>query len=419
MKSLKILFSACFALLFGSIVQSETGLNGWAVAGTMLASGYALPYLVTELPKGISMMAVSPDVALIAGYAGEHKGDLLRRMVLGLEVAKHVTILPNVKDRTPLISLGVTKGLRPYSLTPIFESEINYKKRDLVTGLGKKEFLIDPQQYRNTYLSKYMSKGAKSDRPPFEQFANEAIIDEFGSEINESVPFFGLDKSRFSELVPANVNTAGSLVYVDTTATQRDYYIVVTTTTSGDTPANAAAKFEKINGRAVADGLQIHITEAIAATTLTPVTTGAINNTVATTTGVEVCKKVYRALDPGYRKETVMAYMSFDSFDKVNDAIEEKLKYTVTDPSTDQVMENAVYVPGTNRKLIAVGCGWMGSSARIIATPKSNVIFGCDLLADANTINTNKQLWGTEMGLLFNPGINFALIDAVRVNDQA
>lgn len=419
MKPIKIFFSAFIALFLGVAVQSATGLNGFAVAGTLMASGYALPYLVAELPKGISFMAVSPDVSLIAGYAGDHKGELLRRMVLGMEVAKHVTILPNVKDQTPLISLAVTKGLRPYTLTPTFESELQYKKRTLTTGLGKKEFLIDPQLYRNTYLSKYMDPAANSKRIPFEQFANETIIQEFGNEINEAVPFFGLDKSRFSLLVAANVNTAGSLVYVDTTASQRDYYRVVTTTIANDTPTSAPAKFEKINGRAVADGLQIHITEAISASTLTPVTTGAINNSVATTTGVEVCKKVYRALDPGYRKEVVMAYMSFDSFDKVNDAIEEKMKYVVTDPSTEQVMENAVYVPGTNRKLIAVGCGWMGSSARIIVTPKSNVIMGCDLLSDANTINTNAQLWGTEMGLLFNPGINFALMDAVRVNDQA
>jgi hypothetical protein len=112
------------------------------------------------------------------------------------------------------------------------------------------------------------------------------------------------------------------------------------------------------------------------------------------------------------------AYMSYDTFDLLNDDLDEKQKYTVTDPSTNQVMDMALYVPGTNRKLIAVACGWMGDSERIIVTQKENVIIGCDLLSDANQINTNTNLWTIEMGLLFNVGVNFALMDAVAYNDR-
>lgn len=363
-------------------------------------------------------MPVSPDISLIAGYAGDHKGDLIRRAVLGMEAARHLTVLPNVKDQTPLISLSITKGLRPYTSTPLYEAEIGHGNRILKTGLGKKEFEIDPQRYRNTYLSKYMPGSATDKAIPFEQFANEAMIEEFGNEWNESVIFFGLDKSRFTVLNPAIVNNAGTLCFVDT-GSKRDYYRVVTTTTANDTPANAAAKFEKINSRAVADGLQIHITEAITAGTLVPVTTGAINNAVATTTGAEIYKKVYRALDPGYRKGVVYAYGSYNSFDKLMDSIEEKQKFTVTDPTTNQIADDMAYVPGTNRKLIAVACGWMGASERIICTPKENVIFGTDLLSDANTIVTKANLWTMEMGQLLNGGTNFVLMDAVRVNDRA
>ena len=169
----------------------------------------------------------------------------------------------------------------------------------------------------------------------------------------------------------------------------------------------------------MADGLEIHITEAIAAGSLVATATGAINNAVEATRATNVVKKVYRALDPGYRSKVIYAFMSFNSFDLLNDDIEESQKYTVTDPSTNQVMPNAVYVPGTNRRLIAVGCGWMGASNRIIVTPKENVVIGCDLLSDANQINTKENLWTREMGLLFNVGVNFALMDAVRINDQA
>jgi hypothetical protein len=360
-------------------------------------------------------MALTPDLSLIAGYAGDHQGELFKKMVLGMEAAQHLTILPNVKDQTPLINLRTTKGLRPHTPTPLFESELQYAKRTLTTGLGKKEFLLDPQRYRNTYLSKYMGASANDTRIPFEQFTNEVIVDEFADEINTDVIYFGRDKSRFTVLDPAIINAAGALRFVDVSANQRDYYVVVTTTTAGDSPSNAAAKFLKINGRAVSDGLQIHIVEAIAAGKAA-VTVGEINN--STVFAIDAIQKVYRSLDPAYRKVTNYAYMSYDTFDLLNDDLDEKQKYTVTDPSTNQIMDMALYVPGTNRKLIAVACGWMGASERIIVTQKENVIIGCDLLSDANQINTKPNLWTIEMGLLFNVGVNFALMDAVAYNDR-
>lgn len=415
MKTTKIFFAAVFALLIGVAVAGPGEQAIW-IAGGLAASGYALPYLVTELPKGVCLMASSPDVTAIAGYAGDHKGELFRRAVFGLEAARVFTIMPNVKDQTPLINLVVTKGLRPYDANKQMESELKYGKRTLKTGLGKKELKVDVQKYRDTYLSKYLDPSAHSKKIPFAQFTNEAIIDEFGSEINESVPFFGLDKSRFSLLVPANVNNAGSLVYVDTSATQRDYYVVLTTTVAGDTPTTAPAKFQKSNGRAVADGLKIHIEEAIVSGELTEVVVGEIDNTTVFATAA--FKTVFRTLPAEYRSRPHVALCSYNTFDLLEDDIEEKQKYTVTDPTTNRTMDNAVYVPGTGKKLVAVACGFMGDSKRIITTQKDNLVFGTDVISDANQIRFNPDLWEDEMGLLLNVGVNWALSDDMAINDQ-
>lgn len=414
MKSLKFIFGLVAVLFLGTAIASETGMNPLAVSATILGAGYALPYLVT-MPEGIALMAVSPDVTLIAGYAGDHKGDLFKRAVFGMEAARAFTVMPNVKDQTPLLNLVVSKGLRPYDGQKQMESELKYGKRTLKTGLGKKELAIDVQKYRNTYLSKYLDPSANSKRIPFPQFTNEAIIDEFGEEINESVPFFGLDKSRFSVLVPGNVNAAGTLCYVDTNGT-RDYYVVLTTTTAGDTPSNAAAKFQKINGRAVADGLQIQIEEAITSTELAEVTVGQIDN--STVYATEAFKTVFRSLPAAYRSKVHVALCSYNTFDLLQDDIEEKQKYTVTDPSTNQPMDNVIWVPGTSKKLMAIACGFMGESERIIVTQKTNLVMGTDLESDANQIKINPDLWTDEMGLLMNVGFNWALSDDFAINDR-
>jgi hypothetical protein len=412
-KTIKILFSVFMALFIGTAVQSTLGLNAFAVAGGILAMGAILPYVMQDA-KQLAFMALSPDVSLISDYAGDHKGELFRKMVFGMEAARHFTIQPDIKDETPLINLKVTKGLRPYNPRTQFESEVQYAQRKLKTGLGKKELEVDPQAYRGTYLSKYMDPSAFSKRIPFEQFTMEAIIEEFGTEINESVAFYGLHKDRFVAYDVAAVYAVGSLVRF-TVSGVVNYYRVGTLTVAGETPVTHPAKFVNVNARAISDGLQIHIAEAISAGELVQTTVGTINNT--TVKAVNSFLKVFRALPTPYRSKTNYALCSFDTFDFLIDDMRELEKYTVTDSSTNIIMENAIYVPGSNRKLIAQAAGWLGTSKRIIVTQKENLIMGCDLLSDANNITTNPTLWTTEMGLLFNPGFNWALSDAVAIND--
>jgi len=404
------------ALFIGTAAESVLGLNSYAVAGGLMLSGSVLPYLQKEGLKGVAMMAVSPDVTAIAGYAGDHKGELFTTMLMGMEAANHLTIQPNVKDQTPLIQLKVTKGLRPYNSKKQMESGLEYKNRILKTGLGKKELVIDVQKYRNTYLSKYLGASAHDRKIPFAEFTAEEIVKEFGDEINSDVIYFGLDKSRFSAFSGSATYAVGDLVTHNDSEGNISYWIVLEATTAGQTPLTHAAKFEKINGRAVADGLQIHINEAIDDGDLVEVTVGEIDND--TVHAIDAVKKVYRTLPKAYRRGVCFAYMSFDQFDLLEDDMDEKQKYTVTDPSTDRVLENAQYVPGTGRKLIAQACGWMGDSERIICTPKENIIVGTDLLSDANQIKVNPNLWEDEMGLLFNVGINFAVPEAMAINDR-
>jgi hypothetical protein len=416
-KAIKILLSISMALFFGIAVQGATGLNAYAVAGTVLAFNAVLPYVVKDIQHYAFMATsvISPDVSLISDYAGDHKGELFRKMVFGMEAARHLTIQPDIKDETPLINLKVTKGLRPYNNRVQSESQIQYAQRKLKTGLGKKELEVDPQSYRGTYLSKYMDPSAFSRKIPFEQFTNEAILEEFGTEINESVVYYGLHPDRFATFDAGAVYAVGALIKFANSGIF-DYYRVVTLTEAGQSPTTHAAKFLKITDRAISDGFQIHLLEDIAASRLAQTVVGEIDN--ATRKAVASFLKVFRALPTPYRTKTNYAYCSFDTFDLLIDDMREIEQYTVTDSSTNMIQESAIYVPGTNRKLIAQACGWLGASERIIVTQRENMIFGCDLLSDANQIRTIDEMWTTQMGLLFNPGFNYALTEAVAINDR-
>ena len=362
--------------------------------------------------------STSPDVSLLSAYAGTHTGELFKKMVNGMEAARHFTILPNVKDTAPLIKLLVTGGTRPFNSGTQFESALQYSDRKLVTGVAKKELLVDPEQYRGTYLSKYMGAGANADVIPFEAFTAEQIVAMFGSELNDEAVYFGKDKSNFVAFDSGDTYAAGDLItFTPSGDSVVSYYVALASTSAGESPTSAAAKWSKINARAVTNGIKHHLDAAISAGSIVETSTGAINNT--SVYALNVVRKVYQDLPVAYRKGLTYAYMSFDTFDLLTADIEARIsKYTALDLPSELGLENALYVPGTNRKLIAVAASWMGSSSRIICTPKENMILGCDLLGDANEIRTNENLWTMEMGLKFNLGVNFAVTEAIAVNDQ-
>ena len=361
----------------------------------------------------------SPVVSALSTYAGEHVGDLFKKMVNGMEASRHLTVLPNVKDTAPLIKLLVTGGTRPFNSGTQFESALEYSDRKLVTGVAKKELLVDPEQYRGTYLSKYMGAGANADVVPFEAFTNEQIVSMFGSELNDEVIYYGVDKSNFVAFDAGDTYAAGDYItFTPSGDSVVSYYVGLATTLAAESPTTHPAKWQKINARAVASGLKFHLDAAITASAITPTTVGAINNT--SVFALASVRKVYQDLPVAYRKGTTMAYMSFGTFDLLTADVEAQLsKYTEMDLASSMGLENAIYVPGTNRKLIAVAASWMGDSERIICTPKENVILGCDLLGDANEIRTNANLWTLEMGLKFNLGVNFAVTEAIACNDRA
>lgn len=360
----------------------------------------------------------SPDVSALSTYAGAHVGDLFKKMVNGMEAARHFTVLPNVKDTAPLIKLLISGGVRPFNSGTQFESALEYSDRKLVTGVAKKELLVDPEQYRGTYLSKYMGASANADVIPFEQFTNEQIVAMFGSELNDEAIFFGQDKANFVAFDSGDTYAAGDLItFTPSGDSVVSYYVALDTTTAGQSPTSAAAKWSKINARAVTNGIKFHLDAAITAGSIVETATGAINN--SSVYALDAVREVYRALPTAYRKGAVYAYMGYNNFDLLTDDIEARIsKYTALDLPSELGLENAVYVPGTNRKLIAVAASWMGDSNRIICTPKENMILGCDLLGDANEIRTNQNLWTLEMGLKFNLGVNFAVTEAIAVNDQ-
>jgi hypothetical protein len=308
-------------------------------------------------------MSTSPTVSALSAYAGQYEQALFSTLVNGMDAAKDITVYPNVKDTVKLTKLTAGGGARPYSAThQPNTAALAYTGRDLTVRIGKLDLLVEPLKYNNTWMSQVMSAGTNNDDIPFAQYVWEQVMKELAAEINDSTVWAG------------TYNASGS------------------------------------NAAAIATGLGTLIATELTATNLTAVATGAISNTNA----VEKFELMYKSMPAAYRSQGFTIYCSYNSFDKYQEDYRERFKKYV------EMNDNGQYtLDATARKVNIVPATWMGTSNRLVATPKENLLLGTDLLSDFNKINTIQDVWTIKAGIGFKIGFQIRDLAAIRVNDQA
>jgi len=354
----------------------------------------------------------SPDISALAAYSGRYEKSLFSTLVNSLDAVSDVTLIQDVKHTLNLTKLRAGDGARPYSAT--FQgtgTDLQYTNRKLVVELGKRDLEIEPMKYRSSFMAEQLSRGVNALEIPYAAYVWEQIVKELAAEINDKTIYFGFDKSTAAAYSAATTYSVGDYITFTGTNGITDYYKCISATTAGQSPTTHAAKWQKVNAEAICVGFAKLIADAITANSLTPVATGAITDADAYGQFTEM----YRSLPVAYQKAGVNIYGSFDSVYALQDDFESKVsKYTERDPATGEI-----YLAKTNRKCKVVAASWMGSSGRLIATPKENLLIGTDLLSDLNKIRTKENLRTLEVGIDFALGTQIRDLDAIRVNNVA
>lgn len=308
-------------------------------------------------------MATTPDVSALAAYAGKYEKKLFSTLRNSLDIANDVTVIPGVKNSLLMTKLKVKAGVRPYRETfDAAADDLQYSGRTLVTHLAKRDISINPLKYRDTWMSEVMADGINEKEIPFAAFVWDQVMKDFADEINGAA-YLG------------------------------------TYNASGSTAA------------AIITGIGTTLAAEITATTVTPVTTGAI----VKATAYDQFKAIWRSLPVAYRNAGAIIYCSYASAEALADGFETNVgKYTESDLAT-----GAVYLSTTNRKCLIKPVTWMGTSGRLICTPKENIVMGVDMLSDANKVITTPYLERLDSRILFQLGLNFRDLDAIVCNEQS
>lgn len=370
----------------------------------------------------ITTSTIQPDVTAIADYAGDHVGDLFATIVNRMNLEQQgITVIQNMQADGQLIKLSIGNGIRPYNGGEQYESAISYSKRKLRMGSVKKEILIDTKKYKRTWLAKYQRVGANPPEIPFAEFTLNEAAKKFGSEILGNLVFNGLHEDRFAEFDAAATYAVGDLIKVSEATGKDQFYICITITTAGQSPTTTPAKWTNMTSKAATDGFKVLIDELIA-DSFAETTIGVINNT--SIFALASFRKLARSLDQAVWDDPDMKiyqYCSLTDFFLLQDDVEDKLaKYTVFDLTTNEPVQNAMYLPGTNNKVIVIAVNWLNGSRRILTTYEGNLHFGTNLMSDANEIATKPNLWTLGLGMLMDLGFQIADDDSkvLVLNDQ-
>lgn len=354
-------------------------------------------------------MANTPDITAIGNYAGKHEKKLFSTLLNGLDFMQDTTGIFNLKQSLNMTKLTVGSGARPYtSIVTAKSDDLKYTGRTLSVKTGKRDLEIEVEKYVNTWQSEVMAGNINPSQVPMAAYVWQQVIASLQEELNDQTAYFGFDASDASAYDNGAAYTEGD--YITFGSDPEDYYKCVADTNAGEDPDSTPAKWELVNAEAITQGWGDIIADLITNEDLTPVNTGAIDN--SSVFAYAQFKKMWRSLPVPYRKRGATIYCSWNNWDNLYDDFEDKVgKYTDTDQNGNQ------FLKGTARRCMIKPASWMGDSGRLIATPKANMLFGTNMMSDLNKIRRIEQLHTLQAAIIFVLGFQIRDPEAMRVND--
>lgn len=397
--------------------NTRTGIFGLLLMAVAIVFS---PFVPMAMTLGIN----AADVSALSAYAAAFQRPLIATLINGLDVAKDIVIQPNVKNSIPLAKLKVGKGFRPYSATHEPESgNLKYTDRVLSVAAGKRDLLLDSEDYANKYLAWNLSAGSGAGKKeiPFAQFTWSLIMKQLAAEINDGTVYFGFDKTGIGAYSGAATYTANTDIKTYTQNGVSKYFLCISNTTAGQSPDTNPEKWQDVTERAVVPGLKSYIDTEISGSTVTVVATGAITDGASALTAFT---KLFRGATAAYKKNGMIIHAPFTDYEFLMDGILATYsKYT----REDLAATGFLVLPNTGGKCVVKPTTWLTGSRRLIMEPNApgdelrgqNLIMGTDLLSDMNEISAIPDVYTLKTGIKLRLGFQIQDLDALYLGDQA
>ena len=352
--------------------------------------------------------------SLFAGislFIGQNDKKLINQTLNGLDFVNQVRVMRNASlNGTGLQKMTVAKGIRQLNLNVDgrADNQRTFGGRKLMVYPGMKIIDINPEEAYNTFMSDMMAPGVA--KMPFAEWIWQQEFAKIGAEINDSIY---LSERKEPVAFDAGAVYTGGAAWV-TYCTYQDVYKCITTTTAGQSPDTHPAKWSLVNEAVISTGWGTIIANEISG--------GGIAGSNLITTGAITSSNAMDKVEALVKGQTV-AHRELGGVVRVSPVVYDNYitqeKATFTAALTQSMGEGKKTVYGYPKWSIEK-CTWMGSSSRIIATQKDNLIFGCNMESDMNKAGkTIETLHGTKTAVKWIQGTEIADLETLYVNDQA
>lgn len=413
MKTINFILSAVFALMIGTAVQGATGFNAFAVAGTLMASGAILPYVIKDLPKGMAFMAVNPatDISAIKGYIHKQDKQLINQMLNGLDLAKDLPVRRNVREPLDLNKMTVDNGARPLNLDiETAKGGRKWTKRTLTPQRGMKIIKMIPEELRETFMSEMLDINAKE--VPYGQWVWAQEFAKLASEINDNFYFSRFHGGEVEDFSAAATYDPGDLVYFN----EIIYEMVAgAATTAGESPISAQAKWADVDNKVICDGPDVIIKRAISQEGLLTAATGTFDDTDA----YAYAHEIWGNIPEVHKNKGMVTYCSFDAAQDIATNQNKLFGSGVSIGGVDVEEGKPFYLRNSAKRNKIMPVSWMGGSRRLITTMEGNLIVGMNQVSDTNKVGkVVETLHGYRAIVKWMLGTQFRDLEVLYVNDQ-
>jgi hypothetical protein len=411
-KTIKFIFSVLVALFIGTAVQASTGLNAFAVAGTVLGSGAILPYVVKDLPKGMAFMAVSPatDISALQGYITKYDKTLIYQMLNGLDFVKDLAIIRNLREPRALPKMTVDEGVRRLNLDiEQAKGGRSWTERIITPQLGMKIIKMIPEEVRESFMSEMLDPNAKE--LPFAQWVWAREFEKIASELNDN--FYLNTRPTVVPFDAAATYAVGAhVLYKEVIYKQ----VSAGTTTAGESPESASAKWEDVDNKVLFEGPDAVIKKAISTEGLLAVGTGTFDEGDA----YAYFKEMWGAVTEAHKNKGMVAHVSYDVQQDLAENINTLFGSGKGIGGVDIEEGNSFIMKNTGGRLRIVPHTWMGSSRRVIMTHPGNAVLGLNAASDSQKVGkVVETLHGYRAIVKFILAFQFRDLENLYVNDQA
>jgi hypothetical protein len=349
------------------------------------------------------------ELEAIAKWAGDNDKKIIAQVLNGLDFVNDMRVVRNVSGHGMLLpKMTVGKGIRPLDLAVEQPNATNrtFSGRKLFVYPAMKIIKMIPEEFRSSFADRGLDPTAKE--IPLAEFVWKGEFDKISSEINDS-SYMSDYNGDAPDLDTGDAHVVGDYrVFGEF----RNIYKCVVNAAAGETPTTHPAKWSEQNASVISTGHGTIIANEITAANISPIVTGALDNTNA----LDKIELMYKDMTVAHRNLGGIFRVAPDTYR----AYIEHEKAEFPNAANPDFGDGKKYVYGSGKKWEIKEATWMGTSGRVIATQKDNLVFGTNLESNINKIsNVVPTLHGYLAIVKWLQGFEISDLETLYVNDQA